>query len=433
MMRKLMTLAAMLAALAAPAAAVETRVSSELNRSAASSFNYDINVADLQRFSLQVGMADSAPASPTFIDGDFASLTLTVADYSALHGQASSMTITVMSGQNEALSGTYIEINGRRYAEGSQWVAGYTSTRTATNIAEALDAHWEYSATASSNIITVVAANVGTYANSWTKATSNAAKLGVTAWSAGQEYSTIFFNGTTLTEGTNYTAQTSTHVTANAIAVAINDNAAIAAVVSVSSSADLTGLGVLTLTAKVSAATEYPLSVSNAVALVPSKNRLTGGAASPINVAGDYITSSTQLPTGLPVLYTKVSGTAIGGLTDQTTYYAIARDGTSFKLASSANNADAGTAIDITGVTGAGSHKLEPLALTSAANDGIKYKGSNDGSTWYDLSTTTVPYDATSSGGLSTFVDYTAKWLRVVFTKPTTGALTVTATLNGRK
>lgn len=432
-MRKLILLALLFTGLV-PAAVVRAESVSGVvvNGAKASNFTKDMNVGAYERFSVQVDLADSHPSTPSFAGGSAASLTLTVADYLGLHGRASSATITVMSGQNEALAGTYIEINGRRYAQGSQWAVGYTSTATAANIAAAIDAHWEYSATASSNVITVVAASIGVYANSWTKATSNAAKLAFTAWSAGQEYGYLSINGTTLTEGTAFTAETSSHVTANAIAVALNANAAIAAIVNVSSSVDGTNLGVLTLTADVNGGAEYPLSVSDAADLVPSANKLGGGKASDVNLAGDYITEVAHgLPLGLGVVYSTGSNKTIGGLTHGGTYYVIPRDADTFQLASSAANADAGTEIDLTSAEDA-TFTLTPQPFASAGTDGIKWLGSNDGVSFYDLSTTSVPYHA-DGGAVISFTDYAYQWLRLSFTKPTLGALDVNAVFTGRK
>lgn len=65
--------------------------------------------------------------------------------------------------------------------------------------------------------------------------------------------------------------------------------------------------------------------------------------------------------TGDAVAY-ESSGTAIGGLTDGTTYYAIRVDANTIKLASSASNATAGTAINLSAV-GAGT--ADTLQLTA--------------------------------------------------------------------
>lgn len=64
------------------------------------------------------------------------------------------------------------------------------------------------------------------------------------------------------------------------------------------------------------------------------------------------------LTTGRSVTYSRGSGTAIGGLTNNQTCYIIKRDNNTISLASSQNQAYAGTAINFTS-TGSGTHNLK--------------------------------------------------------------------------
>ena len=68
------------------------------------------------------------------------------------------------------------------------------------------------------------------------------------------------------------------------------------------------------------------------------------------DVASNIITYNTDhlLTTGDAVLYSDGGGTTLGGLTDNTTYYVIRIDDTSFKLAANLSDANAGTAIALT-------------------------------------------------------------------------------------
>ena len=69
-----------------------------------------------------------------------------------------------------------------------------------------------------------------------------------------------------------------------------------------------------------------------------------------VSIANDTITSANhRLLTGTKLTYLKVGATAITGLTDNTAYFIIVVDGDTFKLASSLANAQAGTAINLTG------------------------------------------------------------------------------------
>ena len=69
-----------------------------------------------------------------------------------------------------------------------------------------------------------------------------------------------------------------------------------------------------------------------------------------VSTADDTITSANhRLLTGTKLTYLKVGATAITGLVDGTAYFIIVVDDNTFKLASSLANAQAGTAINLTG------------------------------------------------------------------------------------
>ncbi len=69
-----------------------------------------------------------------------------------------------------------------------------------------------------------------------------------------------------------------------------------------------------------------------------------------VNTTDNIITVSATAPvSGTPVIYDSSGSTAIGGLTNRTKYYIIYVSSTTIKLATSYENALAGTAIDLTG------------------------------------------------------------------------------------
>ncbi len=85
-------------------------------------------------------------------------------------------------------------------------------------------------------------------------------------------------------------------------------------------------------------------------------------AVTNVNVSSNTITiTSHGYTTGDVVVYYANGGTAVSGLTNYAIYYVIAVNSNTIKLATSATNAAAGTAIDLT-VVGSGTQKLfEPL------------------------------------------------------------------------
>ena len=112
--------------------------------------------------------------------------------------------------------------------------------------------------------------------------------------------------------------------------------------------------------------------------------------------------------TGLRVAAT-TTGTLPAGLS-ATNYWIIKIDADTFKLASSAANALAGTAVDITG-TGTGVHTLTPAAITGGS---YKVQVSPDNILWFDLATITNNVTATADF-MHQLVDPSYSFVRVVW------------------
>ena len=92
-----------------------------------------------------------------------------------------------------------------------------------------------------------------------------------------------------------------------------------------------------------------------------------------VSTAADTITSTGhKLLTGTKLTYLQVGATAITGLTDNTAYFAIVVDADTFKLASSLANAQAGTAINLTG-TGSSTQTFtgDTAAATASIAGGV--------------------------------------------------------------
>jgi len=87
-----------------------------------------------------------------------------------------------------------------------------------------------------------------------------------------------------------------------------------------------------------------------------------------VSISGNTLTfNNHRFVTGQKVTYNDGGGTAIGGLADGS-YFIIKEDQNTIKLASSASNATAGTAIDLTSGAAGGSHTL------NIAQDGVNTK-----------------------------------------------------------
>lgn len=78
-----------------------------------------------------------------------------------------------------------------------------------------------------------------------------------------------------------------------------------------------------------------------------------------LNIDQNYIKITNHgFLTGTPVVYSNGGGTSIGGLTNTTTYFVIAINKDHLRLASTADNADAGTAVAVTTFGAGGTHSL---------------------------------------------------------------------------
>ncbi len=155
---------------------------------------------------------------------------------------------------------------------------------------------------------------------------------------------------------------------------------------------------------------------------------------SEVSVANDTIDRPANgFYAGLAVLYTPGSGKTITGLTAETTYYAVPSDADHFKLAASTALALAGTTIDLTAVSASGSYSFKPRALLTRGGTGFRWEGSNDGSTFYDLTSSAVSSVTYSSGGgqLWSFASYPYAYLRAAFTGTAFGGIDYVFTTNG--
>jgi flagellin-like hook-associated protein FlgL len=109
-------------------------------------------------------------------------------------------------------------------------------------------------------------------------------------------------------------------------------------------------------------------------------------ATADVTIATDRISITDHgFVTGDAVVYGDGSGTALGGLTNAATYYVIRVDDDTIQLASSASNATAGTAIDLTGTGNAAQTLTKAVAngmattLTASSNPSTAGSSSESG------------------------------------------------------
>lgn len=137
-------------------------------------------------------------------------------------------------------------------------------------------------------------------------------------------------------------------------------------------------------------------SVGIACSVTASSPSVQTFADTDVDVGADQITISAHgYRTGLKVALT-TSGALPTGLS-ATDYYVILNDGNTIQLATSAANAAAGTAVNITAAAGGGTHTLTP----AAADMDLILQGSVDGTNFFNLVTTEITGTGVFSASLS--------------------------------
>lgn len=242
---------------------------------------------------------------------------------------------------------------------------------------------------------------------------------------------TVWVGGVRFQEGTDWTAV----LTASGTAKALSDAIAASSTLTSVCIATWTVGGVVFTTATTPSGTAYSLGTSS-----PTAAKLNGSSSAvlasslnglepDVSITNDKIYIAAHgLSTGFGFYISTTAGTIPTGLTVGTTYYAIRTNNNEFKLATSKTNAGAGTAIDITALTGLGGFTMTPAARSG--NPSFKWQGSNNGSTFVDLAVSSVTVSAAGSYAWD-FGVLPYRYLRLKYTAPTLGGAAIQATGNG--
>ena len=129
-------------------------------------------------------------------------------------------------------------------------------------------------------------------------------------------------------------------------------------------------------------------------------------ATTAVNTTAETITYTAHgMPTGEQITYRDGGSTAITGLTDDAVYYAIRIDADTFKVASSAANATAGTAINLTG-TGNNAQFFDLTGAVTATAVAALGGGSETGESRSNITHTGWVRRTTGTGGRAGRVQY---------------------------
>ena len=339
-------------------------------------------------------------------------------------------------GHDAPLTNAHININGTRIKQGYEWSVQDTSSGTATNIASILSKINGVSASASGSVVTLTATTAGTSGNAFTLFSSSSGYMTVASptFTGGTDSATVTINGTILKAGVAWSVGASTQATATNIAAAINANSSLNTVIVATASAPgtLRAGVVFSTSTRVGALANYSLSAS------PSNLITTSGFAGGQDASFTASSPNIFIPahgfsTALALLYSTGS-VAIGGLTNQTTYYTIVVDANDIQLASSSAGAQAGTFITLTSSTTTGPHTytLAPLNISGTAS--FKWQGSNDCVNWFDLGVSSVTFASpyTAAAYSWDFGNYNYTCIQANVIAPTAGGLNLNVRVNGK-
>lgn len=439
MIKKLSQAALALVAAAGVAYAVTVFTGNLVNETALAydkSYVLDLFKHSIHSVSAAATFSTATVATDTFQDGQQSKGHVTVANFANLNAAKAVNHLTILN--NNGLRGAIISLPGYWFQEGLDWRRQATATATAASIATALSKVAGLGVHAAGTVIYATAPANGSYYNSLSLKSSTPTALSVFSshFVGGLDNAVLKINGTQLRAGLDYTAATSNAATATSIRDAINNNASLKKYITASANA-----GVVYATSNYNGAntnfalftsTQASLALSGSPTTIPGQpgaanSVMAGGITSAYAINSPKISITNHgLTRALAVLYTQ--GALIGGLTDQTTYYAIPVDVNTVELASSKNNAVAGTFITFTSSTTQLSQhtaSLAPLPFTDVA--GFKWQLSNDNSNWDDLTVASITVHSTDLPGTFAwdFGPITLRYLRANVTAPTTGGLQV--------
>jgi hypothetical protein len=337
------------------------------------------------------------------------------------------------NGHDAALTNAYITVNGQVFAQGTSWQVTDTSSGTATSIASIVNLVPGISANAAGSVVYATATVAGLSGNNFTITSSSPSFMTVATpnFTGGADNAKICINGTCVVQGTNWTRVATASGTAKAISDAITANGVLSLIVKSTWTA---GGVVYSTSTSVGVLTNYTLTSSTPSALSVSHPTYVGGqdSAWTINTGSIHIPNH-GFTTALPVLYT--TGTvAIGGLTNQTTYYVVVVDASDVELATTSARAQSGLFVTLTSSSTAGPHTYTLAPLTFSGTPSFKWQASNDCTNWVDMNISSVTFSSPYAAG-NTFWDFGVAGMQCIQLNvigPTQGGMAIQVRVNGK-
>lgn len=398
-------------------------------------FVTDLNAAAVNTISATADYSSATFAGSSFGTGQVSTGSFLVVDNTLLSSAAAIDSITVASTSGAigdsilipylAKPGAYV------FRAGRDWNYKATTALTAASIKTALDTI-PWLSTNRVGAVIYSTAPVGAFYNSIAVVTNNPATITVASatFLGGRDAVIVSVNGRQLRAGAQFAVGGTAALTATAIANAVNASAALAPYLTAATATS----SVTLVSDKAGTYYDFPLATSNSAAVSVLHPALVGGLTPAWTLNGKNIAVPAHgFTLALPVLYSTGTGApAIGGLVNQTTYYAIPVDADTVQLATSSAQAvlRVGTVLTSTSTLAAAkTYSLAPLAFV-AESAGFAWQVSNDNSSWSNLAVTSVTFSGagTTSWDLGR-INY--RFLGLNVTGPTSGGLQLRVTAQG--
>jgi len=335
----------------------------------------------------------------------------------------------------------YFDLYGRRFTAGSDFAVSVTTATTVLNIAAAVNAANYLGITASTTSATalaIYAPSMGSVYNALTLSASNTnyLTLGGALFTGGVNPAVVRVGAFTFVEGSTWTAV----LTASGTAKAISDGMMSVAGFKALYTTTWTASGVVYATSTATGvSTNQALDSYPYASLAWGNGAMYGGTNSAVKTASSILNIPAHgFTNGLQVLFATSAGTAPGTLVTGTTYYVSVVDANNIRLATTSAYAVAGTPyVAVTTQTTLGGGSFTATPLTFAGTWGFYWSGSNDGTNWSDLTSSSISsFTYTSATAPTTYLwnngPIDLHYLKGVFTSGSAGAASFNLTYHGR-
>ena len=451
----------------------------------AKTYPLPLNSYAIDQLSFQLNWATAAPAAVTFTDGSESTGTITVTSNTGISTATATAYLTVRSTNVAGACITYFNGSTSQITCNSgSWrvdVTSDTAADIASQMATQFSAILSTSNTSSNIYSTATLAGSAGNAMSFTTNTSSITVNGITlstgVFSGGQDGATLWIGNTQYKFGGNVNIGAAASNTATNLATAITASSMTTNIVAAAAGSIVSATSTIVgtqMNVTIYSSTQAALTIGGSTVTVAGLNgagqgqmwggtnsayTLVSGSATVISATNPYmpLTDSLGMPSnvtptpmvGLRLLYGQ-GVSAITGLTDKTTYYAIPVTQGSFGLSTTSTGAVAGyaalpamvttngTFIPLTSSqtkTTADSYTLTALAYSTISPAGI-WQGSNDGVNWGQMPAISSQTFVSVYPSSTTVQDFgTTNYSSIRFnlnTPPTAGGLILQIIPNGK-